>query len=230
MSAKRELVLIAHRAGNETSLLRSAEAAGADVIEADVWFNDGALEVRHLKTMGPIPVLWDRWALRPGWTPRRQLDQLLAEAAASTRFMFDLKGTDPLLPEVLAEQMAAIAPERPYWVCSRGWDLLEPFQRRPGVQVVHSIGSERQLRDVWARLTWHTQHAISIHRKLLTSAAVAALKEKASVVVTWPVNSQADFELVRGLGVDGITSDSIELIGTLAEERARQWTTHPATG
>ena len=189
------------------------------MVEADVWFNAGIIEVRHLKTMGPIPLLWDRWELRTGWTPRRRLEQLLDEASPSTRFMFDLKGTDLRLAEALRAQMAASAPGRRYWVCSRSWDLLEPFRSHPDVQVAHSVGSTAQLRAVRAHLTWETHHAISIHRRLLTAAVVGSLKELASAVITWPVNSWADFEAVRELGVDGITSDSLDLIRALSERR-----------
>ena len=60
-------LLIAHRAGNDPAHLRAAEDAGADVIEADLHLWRGRLELRHLKTAGPLPVYWDRWALAPPW-------------------------------------------------------------------------------------------------------------------------------------------------------------------
>ena len=44
---------IAHRSGNHLERLQPAVAAGADLIEADVWLHRGKLEVRHLKTLGP---------------------------------------------------------------------------------------------------------------------------------------------------------------------------------
>jgi hypothetical protein len=71
------LLAIAHRAGNDLARLREAEAIGADLIETDLWYYRGPTEVRHVKTLGPVPVLWDRWRLEPGWTPRLHLSALL---------------------------------------------------------------------------------------------------------------------------------------------------------
>ncbi len=206
------LFVVAHRAGNSIGELHAAEDAGAGIVEADVWARRGALEVRHLKTMGPIPILWDRWRLAPGWTPRLSLAELVGATNPATELLLDLKGTDPLLPVMVVETMAREAPGRAYAVCSRNWDLLEEFRHYPAVRVLHSVGSPAQLRTVWSRLTWHDDHAISIHRRLLSEAAVAALKEKASAVVTWPINNAGHLEEVAGWGVDGVTTDSLALL------------------
>jgi glycerophosphoryl diester phosphodiesterase len=48
---------------------------------------------------------------------------------------------------------------------------------------------------------------------------VQVLKEMVSTVITWPVNSLETFEAVRTMGVDGITSDSLELIRAVAGRR-----------
>ena len=69
---------VAHRAGNDLAQLRAAEEIGLDLVEADIRLFRGRLEVRHLKTLGPIPVLWDRWRLANPFAPRLQLDELLA--------------------------------------------------------------------------------------------------------------------------------------------------------
>ena len=55
-------VVIAHRAGNSLERLAGAGAV-ADVVEADVHLFRGRLEVRHAKTLGPFPRLWERWYL-----------------------------------------------------------------------------------------------------------------------------------------------------------------------
>src|SRR3954470_21371543 len=89
--------LVAHRAGNDLALLRRAERVRARLIEADVHLRRGRLEVRHLKTLGPLPVLWDRWYLASPRTPRLELQELLASAAPDTALMLDLKGRDPEL-------------------------------------------------------------------------------------------------------------------------------------
>lgn len=203
---------IAHRAGNSLESLRAAEAVRADVVEADVWRYRGALEVRHLKTMGPIPLLWDRWKLVRASTPRLSLPELLAAAAPETHFMFDLKGNDRALPCDLVAAMEASGRSASFTVCSQSWDLLDHFRDFPEVRVAHSVGGPVQLRRVWERLTWHDRHVISIHYKLLNAEKVRTLKERASAVITWPINTPAQLENVIEWGVDGFTSDSPELI------------------
>jgi glycerophosphoryl diester phosphodiesterase len=205
-------LVVAHRAGNHLHLLKAAEEAGADYVEADIWSYQGALEVRHLKTMGPVPLLWDRWKLVPKGRPRLRIEALLAAAAPSTRLMLDLKGREPLLPAAIAETMAALAPGRPYAVCSQNWEMLEEFRHYEDVQVFHSIGNQTQLEVAWPLLRWHDRHAVSIHARLLSRSAVSALKEKALLVVTWPINTAEAKERVLGWGVDGFTTDSLPLL------------------
>src|SRR4051812_2190593 len=120
--------IVAHRAGNDLELLRRAEGVRPRLIEADVHLHRGRLEVRHLKTLGPLPVLWDRWYLAPASTPRLELAALLAAAGADTVLMLDLKGRNPELSRRVAAQLT-----RPVIVCSRHWRLLEPLLGHPGV-------------------------------------------------------------------------------------------------
>src|SRR6188508_3273249 len=82
--------IVAHRAGNDLARLRRAERVRPGLVEADVHLFRGRLEVRHLKTLGPLGVLWDRWYLAPPGTPRLELHELLA--ATDTALMLDLKG------------------------------------------------------------------------------------------------------------------------------------------
>ena len=58
-AALMNVLAIAHRAGNSLTELRQAAALGVDAIECNV-HERGRLEVRHLKTAGPLPFLWDR--------------------------------------------------------------------------------------------------------------------------------------------------------------------------
>jgi glycerophosphoryl diester phosphodiesterase len=212
VTARPRPLAIAHRAGNELSTLRAAEQAGADLVEADVWFYRGRLEVRHLKTMGPIPLLWDRWKLAPASTPRLLLPQLLEAAGPAVQLMFDLKGTDGRLPGALLDATSAHLPGRPFTVCSQSWELLEALHDLPLVRVAHSVGSRRQLARLPARLPSPGQHMISIHFKLLSDAVVASLRERAGTIITWPINTRERFEQVANWGVDGFTTDNLELL------------------
>ena len=77
-------LLVAHRARNRIADLRAAELLGIELVEADIRLHLGRLEVRHLQTVGPLPILWDRGQLAAPWRRRLQLTELL-EATAPNR-------------------------------------------------------------------------------------------------------------------------------------------------
>jgi glycerophosphoryl diester phosphodiesterase len=196
--------VVAHRAGNDLTLLRRAHALGLELIEADVHRFRGRLEVRHLKTLGPFGVLWDRWYLAPPGTPRLELHELLA--ATDAPLMLDLKGG-----RRLGERVAALT-DPPVTVCSRRWRALEPFAGRPGVRVVHSVGSRRQLRALRRRFADRRLAGVSIHRRLLDRATVADLRRRAELIVSWPVASAEQARELWEWGVDGVITEHFEAL------------------
>jgi glycerophosphoryl diester phosphodiesterase len=202
-------------------MLHSAERAGADLIEADLWFYHGRVEVRHLRTFGelPLPVLWDRWQLARGWGERLALPELLGAAAPTTRFMLDLKGVDIRLASQVRRTMAALAPERPYAVCSQSWELLDAFQGHESALVVHSVGDDRMLRDIEERLTWHEHQAVGLDHRLLTATRVTALRAVVPMVFAWTVNSQSRMRELVDWGVNGIISDRHDVLEPLLRAR-----------
>ncbi len=210
---------VAHRFGNSLVALRLAEDAGADLVEADVWLYRGQLEVRHSKTAGPIPVLWDRWSIEDGRKPRFTLHQLLDGIAPGTTLFVDLKRGAPGLAAELVRMYREHLGDVPLLVSSQDWRLLDEFREHPQVTVVHSIGSLRQLDRVWTRLERDDHDAVAIHYRLLSAEIVDALKERVSTVITWPINTQARLDEVLGWGVDGFTSDNVELIRSFIERR-----------
>jgi glycerophosphoryl diester phosphodiesterase len=209
---------IAHRAANEPQLLKAAEAAGVDLVEADIWPYRGRLEVRHLKTMGPVPLLWDRWKLTRGWTRRLVLDELL-ESGAGPQLMLDLKGRNTEASRVILASVREALPGQTFTVCSRIWSLLGAFAEAPGVNVVHSVGSAGQLGSVWKRLEEFPGSGISIHQRLLTPDVVARLLEKVPVVMTWPINDEERMWELIEWGVNGIISDRLEVLEALLARR-----------
>jgi glycerophosphoryl diester phosphodiesterase len=212
-------IAIAHRAANDLKTLRIAAEIGADLAEGDVWLYRGRLEVRHLKTMGRVPILWDRWRLATRWTWGLELPDVLEALPPDRGVMLDLKGTDRRLPSELIETLRRYGGTRIVAVSSRNWDILEPFRDMPEVAVIHSVGSGRQLRTVAERLTWGRQHAVAIHRRLLTPAVLRALKERAPLVVSWPVNRDDHARQLLDWGVDGVITDDFGLLRRLVESR-----------
>jgi glycerophosphoryl diester phosphodiesterase len=215
---KGRILRIAHRFANTLSGLRLAEEAACEVAEADVWYHRGGLDVRHTKTMGRVPFLWDRWLLEPAWRPRLSLAELVAAANHETILMLDLKGGHRSQSEAVIAEMRATAPGKRYMVCSQWWDSLEPFREVDEAFVMHSCGNARMVREVVTRLNWGARHAVAAHRKLLSKEAVAKLHEHADAVVSWPINTRPAFDEVQAYGVDGITSDSLDLLQELQTE------------
>jgi glycerophosphoryl diester phosphodiesterase len=204
--------LVAHRAGNDLVLLERARRLPVRFVEADVHLYAGRLEIRHLKTVGPLPILWDRWELASPWTPRLLVDRLLGATATGPELILDLKGRDRRLPARLARELARHAPGRPLTICSRSWPLLEPLLGLPGVRVVHSVGSRRQLEALIDPPAPSPLEGVSIHRRLLTPAVVADLRRRAGLIMTWPIATAHDARRLAGWGVDGVITERWEAL------------------
>jgi glycerophosphoryl diester phosphodiesterase len=204
--------VIAHGAANDLEGMRRAQRLGIRVVEADLHVYAGRIEVRHLKTVGPLPLLWDRWTLAAPWTPRLRLDAVLAAVGPETELMLDLKGRDARLPALVAGVLAERAPDVPVTVCARHWPLLDAVAAIPGARPVHSVGARRQLETLRRRLGGRPLRGISIHRKLLDARTVADLRRWAEVVMTWPVQTAEQVRELVGWGVQGLIAERPEIV------------------
>jgi glycerophosphoryl diester phosphodiesterase len=206
--------VVAHRAGNDLASLARAHALGLVVVEADLRLFRGRVEVRHLKTVGPLPIFWDRWRLASPFGGRLVLLDLLRAVRPPTTLMLDLKGRDDRLSRLVVAALADAppphAPRPRLFLCARRWSLLEPFRGLPGVRTIHSVGTTRQLRRLLA--SDDRVDGVSIHRRLLDAATVAALRRRADLVLTWPVNGLAAARQLGSWGVDGLISDEPGLV------------------
>lgn len=210
---------VAHRAANHLHLIEEAEAAGIDMVEADIRPWKGRLEVRHLKTMGPIPLLWDHWMLRPGWGPRFQLEDLLSQVNSNVELMLDIKPGDISAPQRIVELVREHMPGRQYTVASQNWELLDVFNREPGVLVSYSVGNTTLLRKVIPHVREVGGEVIGVHRRLLTPEVVAQLREAAPILLSWAVNTDVHLRQLQRWGVNGFISDNMALLRTLVQER-----------
>ena len=204
------LLHVAHRAGNAIDRLMGALDDGADLVEADVHLYRGRLEIRHTKTLGPLPWLWDRWYLVPAKGPRLTLAELARALPDDGMLMLDLKGWQPWLGRRVATAMEAAAPGVPYVVCSRHWRMLDAFELLAHVDVVHSVRSRAELARLPKRLAAHRSWGVAVHRDLLPRIDVPALLRSVDALLTWPVNTVEDVESVAAFGVTGIISDDLE--------------------
>jgi glycerophosphoryl diester phosphodiesterase len=212
---------IAHRAGNNLELAVAAIELGVDLLETDIWNHLGQLEIRHLKTLGPIPLMWDRWYIAGFGGKRMRLSELLEGLSADARLFLDLKGQHPRLGRRIVDSIHSHHPERQILVCGRTWRQLDPIAKRPNVFVFYSVGDERQLAKVWSKLDGMAHPAISIHYRLLTEDVVARLKELETTIIAWTVNDPAIARSLFERGVDGFTSDNLDMLARIARHRER---------
>ena len=211
--------MVAHRAGNCLDALREAERLGVALVEADVRLFRGRAEIRHLKTVGSLPLYWDRWAVASPFRRSLVLPELLGATSSGTELMLDLKGSERRLAEIVCDELAPYLGARRFIVCARSWELLEAFDGLP-VRRVASVGSRRQLRALVERCAGARLDGVSIHERLLDPRAVAELRAVAGVILTWPVNAPARARELLRMGVDGLISDRADAIAPLAADTA----------
>ena len=211
LAPKGRPVAIAHRAGNDLARLERAKAIGADLAELDVWLHRGRLEVRHAQTVGPLPLLRDRWRFSPGWGPRLELGAVIEAAGRDVTLMVDLKSDTPALSEAVAAAFERHLPGAPYAVTTREWHLLEPFEghkhvtRIPSAAWPHEIGALAS--DLGERY-----RALSLHATLAQPVLMRELAESGVATYVWPVNTPDALERVLEAGAAGVNSDNLDLL------------------
>jgi glycerophosphoryl diester phosphodiesterase len=210
------VILVAHRAGNDLADLHRAQAAGASMVEVDVWYFRGRLEVRHARTIGPWwSQRWDahghRPYLIPQSAPRLDLAQIRAQLNPGVGLMLDLKGLDPRTgPAVHAE--IGDSPSRddsaPIVISSRTWRHLRPF--RPD-QLVYSCGSPRQIRRVIEAVVLRSGAAIGVDSALLTPAIGARLRNASPQLYGWGITTAIQLHQAVERGVTHAIVDDVTL-------------------
>jgi glycerophosphoryl diester phosphodiesterase len=214
------VLAIAHRSGNTVEGLKAALDSGVDLVEADVHAYRGRLEVRHLRSSGGLPLLWDKDTVVR--RPRHgvlQLRELIVALGDDHRLMIDLKGVHPRLAPSVATLLRDATPDRALTVCTKAWWMLDAFD--VPVRRVWSASSQRSLDRLRDRLRdpGSTAHGVSVRRRLLTPAVVRELHEVTGLVMAWPVDTPEALAESRALGVDAVISKDMGLLGRLVAER-----------
>jgi glycerophosphoryl diester phosphodiesterase len=216
----RPLLTVAHRAGNTAAGLSAALDAGVDLVEADVHLFRDVLEVRHRKAIGRH-LYWDKWL---ELNRRRDLvlpdlAEVLASAHGDPRLMLDLKGPALAMAPAVAGLLARVAPGAPVTVCTKQWRMFDAFDGQPEVRRVLSAANWYQLDRLRARLRRRPAFGVSVYRQLLTPAIVAELLRATTVVMVWPVDTQAALDHARRLGVTSVISKNLNLLRRLVSAR-----------
>lgn len=211
----------AHRAGNNRRQALKAIEAGADLLETDIWLHNGRLELRHKQTLGPIPILWEKWSLAPGWTPRYLLRDLLEDVPEDVFIFLDFKGENmDLGPEVLKELQHS-APDRVVAICGRNYPQLQTIAEAPNIICFYSVGDEEEWPTAQKLISASSHPALSIEASLATAERMDWINELGGVVVCWNVQTEERMRELRKLGVDGFTTDNPGLITRIREMRER---------
>jgi glycerophosphoryl diester phosphodiesterase len=185
-----------------------------------VFLRAGRVEVRHSKTMGRVPLLWDRWRLERGWGRRLLLEDIVEAADRNTRLMVDIKRYGRGLSEEVARVMATAGAGREYLVCSQDWAAVHPFVGSRDVTPVFSVGSDEGLARFLSQFPEGGNTACSIHERFVDAPTAGALVARTSLVMSWPVNTAARVEQLTALGVQGMITDRLELITARTAEAA----------
>ena len=203
--------LVAHRGGNDLGALRRAEALGVRLVEADVRLHRGVPEVLHARRVRPLPVAWDAGRISSTRDPLL-LAEVLAAAAPRTEMLLDLKGRSARLSKRVLREIEPYAASRRFSVCSRSWTALEPFAEHPRIRVVYSIGSPAELGAFLLRFGRSRVAGVSIRESLVDRHVAERLRGVSDAVLCWTVNSATRARELAACGVDGLTTDDVELL------------------
>ncbi len=208
-------LLVAHRAGNDPRSARAAAQAGADLVEADVHLRRGRLELRHPRRIGPV--LWDREGVALVRGAPQGPEPALAALGPTAEPLLDLKGGPPRLAEAALAAARAALGDRPVTIASRRWDLLERVAGAPGVRIVRSAASRREVeRLLRLARTGRLGDGAAVRADLLGPGVAAALREAAPFLASWPVGGPDEAERLTGAGVTALIVDDLPLLARLA--------------
>ncbi len=212
-------ILIAHRAGNDLDLLPDAFAAGVDYAEADVWLYRDRLEVRHDKTAGPVPFLWERWSLRPGWTKRLVLSEVIRAAHGSGKLYLDLKGIEKRLPAMVASELKIIGLKDVAFSSPNWWYLDRLKPEFPDAVLFYTLSNHEWLEKFRPRLQAREIAAVAINSTIVTKDIVDELRAAGvQDITTWGIEDMQAAQDVLASGVNGITSQNLDLLSELRRE------------
>lgn len=191
-------LVVARGAGHDLRTLERAKASGA-AVGAAVRISHRRLEVGPARR-GPL----DR-------RERLTLGELLAAAGPATRLMLDIRGLDPRLPRLLALALGGRRAE-PVLVAARSWASLDVLRGHPCARLVPIVTSARQLSLLMRRCDTDPLDGVAVAADLLDARSVAALRAMTDLLLAWPVDSPAESERLRSLGVTGLISDRPGLV------------------
>lgn len=230
------MLLVAHRTPGDGGLVAGLRAAGADVFELDVAPRRGGLVVSHYVAVPGTGgnLVRDNWRLRTGAAAARlgaaavepPLQDALAALPPGAAVLLDLKAADPAGRAQTVRLVRELDPgPRPVAVSSHHPDDLAALAGR-GFAGWLSVGGRRALAAALACAPDATpgrgalpSPAVTVRHTLLDAATLARLHERYPAVIAWTVNAPRRAAELARLGVDGITTDRLEVLRLLSAGR-----------
>ncbi|MGI8643358.1 MAG: glycerophosphodiester phosphodiesterase [Thermomicrobiales bacterium] len=203
-----DLFAVAHNSGDNLYSTLDAINYGADVIEVDVVSVDGRLYAAH-----DMPPIWIGETVFRG----PPLAQIWAASAGAAAIKLDLKEASPEFHELLFDFLADRQGQRRVIVVSGSANTLRLFaERAPEVLRFYGAGNGDRLALIdddpeFAAIV----DGVTIRDYLIDEERAAWLEERNILTVAWTVNDLQRVNELVALGVDGITTDNLAIVGLL---------------
>jgi glycerophosphoryl diester phosphodiesterase len=208
------------------------------MIEVDIWFRGGRIEVRHEKRVRWTPVLFDKrpagitrigpWALGLPWGRYVRLDlrpfllrELLRATAGSKSLLLDVKegsaGSSRAYADALKAEIKEANANGWAMICGQSWPVLDHVREAaPEIAVAYSMQHDSQWREYTERLTTgNATRALCMHHQMLNHGRAAFLEENGVEVYCWTVDDRAKADMLVRQGVEGIISNNLALLADL---------------
>jgi glycerophosphoryl diester phosphodiesterase len=210
-----------------------------DLVETDVRFQDGEIVVRHERRPLPLPLLVDEktslniggehmWRLILGrWYIALEdkplaLEEVLVRAKDERGLLLDLKGEyggrEWRLARALAKMLGRMdIKEEQATFCGQNWPLLEYLRAAtPHLRAYYSIEYNEQLEAFQTMLKSEPIRGVCLNHSLIERPLIERFKDLEMTIYAWTVDDLQRAQELLEMGVDGIISNSLELLGLLS--------------
>lgn len=211
---------IAHRAPADPARCASLADAGADIFEIDVQVFAALLVSSHFRPVHPflVRVRRDRhsFTVRRRTTAEIDLARAMAAIPDGAQILLDLKCDVGQSASDLANRLLDAGLDRQRCLVStKGWHTL-PALRAGGFRTWRTVADPVALAAVLDGPPL-PDDAVTVRHSLLTAEVVQRLREKVPAVMCWTVNDPRRAADLVAAGVDGVTSDSIDVVRLVAQ-------------
>ena len=105
--------------------------------------------------------------------------------------------------------------------CGQNWPVLQRLRViDPGLRVYYSIGAQRQLAAFGHVPQDETLRGVCLHQSLLNAQLIDIFKRRGLAIWTWAVDDLAQARQLVAMGIDGIISNRLDVLGALSEAPA----------